>query len=102
MHLNLSGTERGKRPQPNFETGSTMFQEGVTRRRFSSDGCQIIDATDRLIRVLQSNAILLNAQLEAQNMNHQVDREQRNDQHNSLVIALNKITDALAKIADKL
>ncbi|KAL2539399.1 Homeodomain-like superfamily protein [Abeliophyllum distichum] len=97
----ISGTKRGKRPQPNFETGST-FQHGMKRRKLSSEGCQNIDAVDRLIRVLQRNAGLLNAQLEAQNMNCQVDRDQRNDQHNSLVTALNKITDALAKIADKL
>ncbi|CAI9767258.1 unnamed protein product [Fraxinus pennsylvanica] len=79
---------------------STMFWEGVKRSRFSSDKCQNIDVAYHLKRVLQSNASLLNTQVEAQNMNCQVDREQR--KRNSLVTSLDKITDALAKIADKL
>lgn len=75
IRLQLSGAEIGKWPQQNFETGSTMFREGVKRRRFSANGCQNIDVADRWIRVLQSNASLLNTQLESQNMNCQVDSE---------------------------
>lgn len=45
---------------------------------------------------------MLNAQLEAQNMTCQLDRDQQKDHNENLVSALNKITDALTKIADKL
>ncbi|KAG5230408.1 trihelix transcription factor [Salix suchowensis] len=57
---------------------------------------------DRLITVLGRNMSMLNSQLEAQNINCQLDREQRNDHNDSLARALSKLTDAIVKIADKL
>lgn len=40
--------------------------------------------------------------MEAQNLNFQLDREQRKDQANSLVLVLGRLADALGRIADKL
>jgi hypothetical protein len=42
------------------------------------------------------------AQLEAQNINCQLDREQRKDQVSSLLGVLGKVADALYRIADKM
>lgn len=57
---------------------------------------------DRLIKVLERNASTFNAHLEAQNTNNRLDREQQRYQNENLVAALDKIADALTKIADKL
>jgi hypothetical protein len=42
------------------------------------------------------------AQLEAQNANSRLDREQRRDQAASLAVVLGRLADALGRIADKL
>lgn len=55
-----------------------------------------------LIDVLERNGKMLTAQLEAQNTNFQLDREQRRNNADGLVAVLNKLADALGKIADKL
>lgn len=57
---------------------------------------------DRLVKVLERNASSFNAHLEAQNMNHKLDRDQQRYQNENLVAALDKIAGALTKIADKL
>lgn len=51
---------------------------------------------------MERNGNMLNAELEARNMNVQLDRKQCKEQSESLVAALNKIGDALVRIADKL
>lgn len=56
----------------------------------------------QLIDVLERNGKMLTAQLEAQNNSFQLDREQRKDHADSLVAVLNKLADALGRIADKL
>lgn len=57
---------------------------------------------ERLIKVLERNSNMLNAQFEAQNLNCQLDRDQQKDHTNTLVAALGKLTDAIVRIADKL
>lgn len=79
----------------------SMSREGK-KRRLSSDESEDPDLEDRLIKVLGRNMSMLNSQLKAQNINCQQDREQRKDHNDSLVRALNKLTDAIVKIADKL
>lgn len=79
----------------------SMSREGK-KRRLSSDESKDPDLEDRLIKVLGRNMSMLNSQLKAQNINCQLDREQRKDHNDSLVSALNKLTDAIVKIADKL
>lgn len=77
--------------------------EGQKRKRLSSDD----DGGDsslreQLVKVLESNNKMLAAQLEAQNVNSHLDRDQRKDQGDSLIGVLNKLADALGKIADKI
>ncbi|KAF5932828.1 hypothetical protein HYC85_028999 [Camellia sinensis] len=90
------GVTKQKQQGLNFWRGS-LSQEGWKRRRLALDGCE-----ERFIKVLEKNSNMLNAQLEAQNINYQLDREQRKEQNDSLVGALSKITDALGMIANKL
>ena len=68
----------------------------------STDESQDKSFDARLIEVFEKNNNVLNAQLEAENTNRQLDRDQRKDYNDNLVSALNKISDALTKIADKL
>lgn len=79
-----------------------MFEERWKRRRVSEDGCGETNMEEQLINVLERNSKMLNAQLEAQNVNFQLDRDQRKDHTTSLVAALSKLTDAIIRIADKL
>lgn len=79
-----------------------MSEERWKRRRVSVDGCVETNMEEQLINVLERNSKMLNAQLEAQNVNSQLDRDQRKDHANSLVAALSKLTDAIVRIADKL
>lgn len=51
---------------------------------------------------MEKNTLILNAQLDTQNMNSQLEREQQKGQSDQLVSALSKISDALTRIADKL
>ncbi|KAM0047652.1 hypothetical protein Hdeb2414_s0008g00265741 [Helianthus debilis subsp. tardiflorus] len=80
----------------------SMPQEGCKRRRVSTEECRDNSFNDRLIDVLEKNANMLNARMEAQNTNCQLERDQRKDYNDGLLSALNKISDALTKIADKL
>ena len=69
----------------------SMSREGRKKRCLSSDECE-----DTNLRDMN----MLKYQLQAQNTNCKLDREQRTDHNDSLVSALNKLTDALVKIAD--
>ncbi|KAG8379565.1 hypothetical protein BUALT_Bualt07G0102200 [Buddleja alternifolia] len=95
------GTGSKRPPSPQF-CRDCEFQEGAKRRRQSSTGCQNINVDDQLIKALERNTSLLNERLEAQKVNYEMDREQQKEQHGSLITALNKINDALEKIANKL
>jgi len=86
----------------NPETGSTS-QEGRKRRRFpAEEDVEEASLQDQLIQVLERNGRILTTQLEAQNINLKLDREERKDHATSLVAVLNKLADALGRIADKL
>ncbi|KAK9120229.1 hypothetical protein Scep_018322 [Stephania cephalantha] len=95
------GIENEKRHAPNPEKASTAH-EGQKRRRLSSDEIQFSNLQEKLIKVLDRNSRMLMAQLEAQNINCELDRDQRKDQANSLVAVLSKLADAVGRIADKL
>ncbi|XP_029121842.1 trihelix transcription factor ASR3 [Elaeis guineensis] len=86
-----------KQPNDGKEMGSSP--RGQKRKRTSKEGA---GDTNKLIEVLERNSKILTAQLEAQNINCQLDRDQRKDQANSLLGVLNKLADALGRIADKL
>lgn len=57
---------------------------------------------DRLVDAVERNGRLLREQFELQDMNSRLDREQKRDQANGLLAVLDKLADALGKIADKL
>ncbi|KAL0538308.1 hypothetical protein IC582_027323 [Cucumis melo] len=96
------GTTNEKEAAANPEIGSTSSQEGRKRKRVALDGDEETILQDELIGILEKNGKLLTAQLEAQNMNFQLDREQRKHHADGLVAVLNKLADALGRIADKL
>ncbi|KAF8110254.1 hypothetical protein N665_0086s0090 [Sinapis alba] len=92
----------------NPEAGSTSQEE--RKRKRTSDGGEEEEEEgegrksmqNQLIEILERNGQLLAAQLEVQNTNLKLDREQRKDHGDNLVAVLNKLADAVAKIADKL
>ncbi|XP_022737914.1 trihelix transcription factor ASR3-like [Durio zibethinus] len=96
------GTTKEKHPTSNPEIGSAS-QEARKRKRMATDGDEEISNLQyHLIDVLERNGKMLVAQLEAQNTNFQQDRELRKDHADNLVAVLNKLADALGRIADKL
>ncbi|KAK4414073.1 Trihelix transcription factor A [Sesamum alatum] len=94
---------QGKKRQegPHFRRASE-FQEGLKRRRQSSNDQYNVDVEDLLIKAIERNTNLLHAQVEEQKLNCQLEREQQKEQHDSIIASLSKITDALEKIANKL
>ncbi|XP_074565179.1 trihelix transcription factor ASR3-like isoform X2 [Curcuma longa] len=88
------------------EKGSpSQSHQGQKRRRTSPEAAaedSDLQLQGRLIEVLERNSRMLTAQLEAQNLNCQLDRDLRKDQAKSLLDVLGKLADALGKIADKL
>ncbi|XP_031491086.1 trihelix transcription factor ASR3 [Nymphaea colorata] len=85
----------------NPEKGSTS-QAGQKRKQPISEDDGETNVQDRLIEILERNSRMLTAQLEAQNVNSQLDRNQRKDHTDNLVEVLGKLADALGRIADKL
>ncbi|CAH8331545.1 unnamed protein product [Eruca vesicaria subsp. sativa] len=90
----------------NPEAGSTSQEARKRKRTSDSEDEEKEEGTtsmqNQLIQILERNGQLLAAQLEVQNTNLKLDREQRKDHGDSLVAVLNKLADAVAKIADKL
>ncbi|KDP23266.1 hypothetical protein JCGZ_23099 [Jatropha curcas] len=96
------GGTNEKQPASNPEVGSASH-DSRKRKRFTADvDEETANLHNHLVGVLEKNSKMLTAQLEAQNNNFQLDREQRKDHADSLVAVLNKLADALGKIADKL
>ncbi|XP_059308382.1 trihelix transcription factor ASR3-like [Lycium ferocissimum] len=95
------GTSHQKQPTTEPDIGSG--QEGRKRKRDESDTDEeASNVQHHLVRALERNGKMVSSQLEAQNMHFQQDREQRKDHVDSLVAVLNKLADALGRIADKL
>ncbi|KAE8669616.1 hypothetical protein F3Y22_tig00112226pilonHSYRG00008 [Hibiscus syriacus] len=97
------GTTKEKHPTSNPELGSAS-QDARKRKRMATDGDEETSSSPQyhLINVMERNGKTLVAQLEAQNIDFQRDREQRKDHGDNLVAVLNKLADALGRIADKL
>lgn len=92
-----AGEAKEKFPGSIARTGC-MIQKGLKRRRLSIDGSE----DHNWAKILERNSIMLSSQLESQNINYQLDRDQRKEQADSLLATLNKLTDALVRIANKL
>ncbi|MED6106049.1 hypothetical protein PIB30_001442 [Stylosanthes scabra] len=71
------------------------------RKRFATD-LEEETLQSQLIDVLERNGRMLRDQLEAQNVNFQLDRQQQKDTASNIVAVLDKLADALGRIADKL
>ncbi|KAG6503251.1 hypothetical protein ZIOFF_031975 [Zingiber officinale] len=97
----ITGMAKDKQHAQDLGKGSTSH-EGQKRRRTSPEGAEDNDLQTRLIEILDRNSRMMIAQLEVQNLNCQLDRDERKDQTNGLLIVLGKLADALGKIADKL
>ncbi|EOA27535.1 hypothetical protein CARUB_v10023675mg [Capsella rubella] len=104
------GRLKEKHPEgANVEGGSTSQEERKRKRTSTNEKEEEEDGEgetkkmqNQLIEILERNGQLLAAQLEVQNLNLKLDREQRKDHGDSLVAVLNKLADAVTKIADKL
>lgn len=79
-----------------------MFHDRVKKRRQSPDGCIDGNLGCKLLKTLERNTNMLHSQLDAQMENRQRDREQQNEHTDSLIAALNKVADAVARVADKM
>ncbi|GAV72096.1 Myb_DNA-bind_4 domain-containing protein [Cephalotus follicularis] len=95
-------TTNEKQQATNPEIGSTSHDVRKRKRLapYGEEETSILQS--QLIDVLERNGKMLTAQLEAQNTNFQMDRVQRKDHGDSLVAVLNKLAEALGRIADKL
>ncbi|RCV33378.1 hypothetical protein SETIT_7G079900v2 [Setaria italica] len=94
-----------KRKQLEQITEDSPAQCGQKRQRSDDNASGRATTTDlqgRLVEILDRSSQMVAAQLEAQNINSRLDREQRKDQVSSLLGVLGKVADALFRIADKL
>ena len=88
--------------QPSLNPDVATTQEGRKRKRPASEGDGEMHLQHQLIETLERNGTILSSQLEIQNNNFQSDMELRKDHGNSLIAVLDKLADALGRIADKL
>ncbi|KAK3144906.1 hypothetical protein QOZ80_4AG0319530 [Eleusine coracana subsp. coracana] len=93
-----------KRKELNEVTQDSPVHGRHKRQRSGEDasGRVTTDPQGQLIHILDRSGRMLAAQLEAQNINSRLDREQRKDQASSLLGVIGKMADALYRIADKL
>ncbi|KAI3720474.1 hypothetical protein L6452_21392 [Arctium lappa] len=95
-----AATTQDKESIPNPEE---THEEGRKRKRPATDINEVeTSLQNQLIEAMERNGRLLSSQLEIQNTNSQLDREQRKDHANTLFAVLNKLADAMVRIADKL
>lgn len=97
-----AGPSKDKQPEQSAERDAPAQQGGQKRPRTEEEAGETADLQSKLIEILDRNSRMVAAQLEAQNQNCELDREQRKDQANSLVLVLGRLADALGRIADKL
>ncbi|KAI4385324.1 hypothetical protein MLD38_003364 [Melastoma candidum] len=102
-----SGRAGQKQPASGPDIASSSQDTGK-RRRLVAEGEDegeeepAPNLQGRMLDALERNGRLLTLQLESQNQNLQLDRDQRRIQTDGLLSVLNKLVDALGKIADKL
>ncbi|KAH7856445.1 hypothetical protein Vadar_001518 [Vaccinium darrowii] len=97
------GATLGKQQQTTDPETGAAYRQACKRKRIVADGDEETNTLQsQLIEVLEQNGRMVSEQLESQNTNFQLDREQRRDHVNNLVVVFSKLTDALGRIADKL
>ena len=98
-----AGTSKRKQPEQIPEDSPAQCGEKRQRSDDNASGrAAMTNLQGQLIEILDRSSQMVAAQLEAQNQNCELDREQRKDQANSLVLVLGRLADALGRIADKL
>ncbi|CAN6272827.1 unnamed protein product [Urochloa humidicola] len=98
-----AGTSKDKQPEQSTARDAPSQQGGQKRPRTDEEAGQgTTDLQSKLIEILDRNSRIVAEQLEVQKQNCELDREQRKDQANSLVLVLGRLADALGRIADKL
>ncbi|XP_076919164.1 trihelix transcription factor ASR3-like isoform X2 [Bidens hawaiensis] len=101
----ISATQYDPPPAADKESspGPETYQEREReRKRKRPEEAEEVSLQKQLIEAMERNGRLLSSQLEIQNTNSQLDREQRRDHASSLFGVLNKLADAMTRIADKL
>ncbi|KAI7729833.1 hypothetical protein M8C21_029436, partial [Ambrosia artemisiifolia] len=90
-------------PVPAAETSTGAEPRETDRKRKRDDdaaeeeeGEEETSLQKQLIEAMERNGRLLSSQLEIQNVNSQLDREQRKDEANTLFSVLNKLADAMS------
>eukprot|EP00262_Sarcandra_glabra_P019174 TRINITY_DN7131_c0_g1_i1.p1 TRINITY_DN7131_c0_g1~~TRINITY_DN7131_c0_g1_i1.p1 ORF type:complete len:293 (+),score=64.74 TRINITY_DN7131_c0_g1_i1:78-956(+) len=73
-----------------------------TRESSEEDCHRSHNLRHRVLSILERNGRALSSHIESHNLNCQLDRNQRNEEVQSLVGVLGKLADALGRIADKL
>ena len=97
------GRQGGHQGSTKTAGSPTLQQSGEKRQRTGDDGEPRAEGiADKLLEILERNSQIMTAQLEAQNVNSERDREERREQANSLAVVLGRLADALGRIADKL
>ncbi|KAK4762362.1 hypothetical protein SAY86_008130 [Trapa natans] len=103
MSSELRGTSTENRQSPNHMPEPASKEERKRKRLTEETGDEEVPRPeDRLIEALERNGRLLKEQLELQDRNSRLDRDQKRDQATCLLAVLGKLADALGKIADKL
>ncbi|KAL9246614.1 hypothetical protein vseg_020129 [Gypsophila vaccaria] len=90
-----TGADNEKQAASNPEIGSPSRKRKRLLVEDETEGAS-------LLQVMEKNGRIISAQLEAHNINLKLDREDRKNHASSLVAVLNKLADALSRIADKL
>jgi len=98
-----AGTSKRKQPEQIPEDSPAQCGEKRQRSDDNASGrAAMTNLQGQLVEILDRSSQMVAAQLEAQNINSRLDREQRKDQVGSLLSVLGKVADALYRIADKL
>ncbi|CAL0308324.1 unnamed protein product [Lupinus luteus] len=99
---NGQGTTNDKHPASNPEAGSTSQEGRRKRTRFATDDGEEETLQSQLIDVMERNGKMVQDQLESRNMNFELDMQQQKDTASNIVNVLDKLANALGRIADKL
>lgn len=94
----FAGIINDRQPANDHETQSS---QGLKRRRISPEGGSS-NFHNQLIKIIERNNKMIMSHFSVQNANLQLERDQRREQANSLLDVLNKLADAVGRIADKL
>ncbi|CAD6261087.1 unnamed protein product [Miscanthus lutarioriparius] len=97
-----AGTSKEKQTEQITEDSPVQCGQKRQRSDDNDSGRATTSLQGQLVEILDRSSQMVAAQLEAQNINSRLDREQRKDQVSSLLGVLDKVADALYRIADKL